>query len=175
VATSDAIAVVGEAIVARWRAGRLPEHHGARFELYQVRNFRRPMAEGLSLFLYHVHPAPEGRNTPPRASPGGAPRRPALLLDLHYLVTSWGRTASRQHRLLGWALRLLEDAPVLTAEELNRGSSAAAVFSTGESAMIRSDSLNLHDMASIWEAIGHRREISAAYRVTGVAVDAPGP
>src|SRR4030095_6295974 len=105
-ATSQAIAATGQAILGLLAdACPKPEFSAASFELYQVSNFQTPMEEGLSLYLYRIVPNRSGQNLPPSVGPNGERYRPALPLDLHYVLTAWARTAVKQQRLLGWAMR----------------------------------------------------------------------
>jgi hypothetical protein len=122
VATANAIAAVGQAILSLI-AGAVPhdEFPSAQFELYQAKDFQSPMPEGISLYLYRITPAGEIRNYPPRITPDGKRYRQALPINLHYLLSSWAREAVKQQRLLGWAMRTLEDTPILLARPRNDG------------------------------------------------------
>ncbi len=113
-ATAYAVAAVGEAILALLAAARpTPEFAGAQFELYQGRNFATPMEEGICLYLHRITPGSNVRNLPPRVATDGRRFRPSVPVDLHYLLIPWARDAFKQHRLLGWAIRVLEDTRVL--------------------------------------------------------------
>src|SRR6266566_1234096 len=103
VATFQAIAATGQAILGLLAdACPKPEFAAARFELYQVNNFRSPMEEGISLYLYRVAVSGARRNLPPTVGPNGQRYRPPIPLDLHYMVSAWAKTAVKQQRLLGW-------------------------------------------------------------------------
>ncbi len=80
--------------------------------VYTAEDFRTPMAAGVSLFLYRVHVNATQRMPLARRADGG-PGRAQLPLDLHLLLTVWGKDASLQHAILGWAMRTLEDNAVL--------------------------------------------------------------
>src|SRR5207244_6117071 len=108
-----AIAAVGRAILTMLAAAvPKPEFAGAAFELYQSKNLQTPMDEGVSLYLHRVTPANNIRNLPPRVGLDGRRFRPSMPLDLHYLLIAWARDAFKQQRLLGWAMRELEDTPL---------------------------------------------------------------
>jgi len=57
-----------------------------------------------------------------RRDPVGRRYRPSTPLDLWYLLTAWSSEAEEQQRLLGWAIRTLEETPILPAGFLNRRS-----------------------------------------------------
>src|SRR4051812_12161812 len=67
----------------------------------------------VNLFLYHTLPTPAWR-TP--GLPAGA-GQPPLALDLYYLLSAYGQDDDdadpASHRLLGRAMRILHDHPVL--------------------------------------------------------------
>ena len=81
---------------------------------------RQPLTFGISFVLWHVEPvAAHGPTLPPR-SPGGLVNPPAeLTLTLHYALTSWAADAVDEQRLLGWAMRVLHDRPLLSDALLN--------------------------------------------------------
>jgi len=113
VATSQAIAATGQAIIALLaNACPKPEFAAATFELYQLSDFEKPMDEGVSLYLYRIATSGSRRNLPPTVGPNGERFRPPIPLDLHYIASAWAKTAVKQQRLLGWLIRLLEDVTI---------------------------------------------------------------
>ena len=86
------------------------------------------MNEGLSLYLHRIVVSTEHRNRRPRTGPDGIRPRPAVPLDLHYLLTAWAADAIKQQRLLGWAIRVLADTPTLPAALLNDAGPEHDVF-----------------------------------------------
>jgi hypothetical protein len=60
------------------------------------------------------------RNQPPRRTPDGRKRRPALPVGLWLMITPWSTEAERQLRLMGWAMRFIEDHAILPAALLNQ-------------------------------------------------------
>jgi hypothetical protein len=142
------------------------------FELYQSRNFESPMREGFSVFLYRVSINGTVRNMTPRRAPDGRRFRPSLPLDLHYLVTPWAEDGGLQQKMLGWAMRLLEDLGVLTAGHLNHYVAETDIFAPGEGLEIICDPLTLTDYLSLWERLRHNRlPTSATYTVRMLALD----
>lgn len=169
-ASDKAIAAVGATVVRLLRAncsGALAQ--GADFALYTPANLAAPMACGLSLLLYRVTPGQAGRNSPVMPDAQGRRLRPALPLELHYLLTPWGDTAERQHLLLGWAMRFLEDHPVLSAAELNAGQPAPAPFGVQEQVEWLSEPLGLAELLALGGR--DRLPVSVAYVARPVLLD----
>src|SRR3712207_763671 len=69
----------------------------------------------LNLFLYHVMPNPAWRNVglPSRDGNGGRLTNPPLALDLYYLLTAYGQQDFHAEILLGYAMQVLHETPVL--------------------------------------------------------------
>jgi len=173
VATYAAIAAVGQAILGLLEQScPKPEFEGARFELYQANNFKTPMDEGVSLFLYRVTTSTVRRNLPSRVDAQGRHYRRPLPLDLYYMLTPWARTAAKQHRLLGWSMRTLEDTPTLTSSFLNRyGRPEAETFLPDETVTLVHEPLSVQDMLNVWEIQKHNMQASATYVARVVAIE----
>jgi len=171
VAKAQAIAVTGQTILGLL-ADNIPksEFTNARFELYQPANFFPPMDEGISLFLYRVEVNSSLRNLPAKTGLDGITRRPPLPLDLYYLLTVWAKDTVKQQRVLGWAMRTLEDSPVLSAGRLNHFGTETDVFQPGEKVEIIFNSLSLQDMSNLWGVFktGVPTSISYIARVVGI-------
>src|SRR5215207_8918205 len=120
-ATYRAIAAASAALrgLIRDRYPRGEFGDGLDVELYQTRDFESPMQDGLSVYLYRVAVNGTVRNRPPRRLPDGRRLRPSLPLDLYYMITPWAQDVERQHRMLGWVMRMLEDTGALSAGHLN--------------------------------------------------------
>jgi hypothetical protein len=110
------------------------------------------MVEGISLYLYRVAINGARRNLPSTVGLNGQRYRPALPLDLHYVATAWARTAVKQQRLLGWAMRLLEDVPILPAGLLNHYGPEPEIFKPSETVEVILESLSLQDWNNLWSA-----------------------
>jgi hypothetical protein len=171
-ATYAAISAVGQGLLALLEQScPKPEFEGARFRLYQAADFKNPMDEGVSLFLYRVTPSTTRRNLPGRVDSQGRRTRRPLPLDLYYLLTPWAKSAVKQHRLLGWAMRQLEDTPTLTASFLNHyGTPETDTFLPDETVTLVYDPLSIQDMLNIWEPGKPNIQVSATYiaRMVGI-------
>ena len=152
-ARTQAIAATGQAILGLLAdACPKPEFSAARFELYQISNFTLPMEEGISLYLYRVAINGARRNLPSTVGPNGERFRPAVPLDLHYIASAWAQTAVKQQRLLGWAIRMLEDTPILPAGLLNNYGPESDIFKPSETVEVILESLTLQDWNNLWSA-----------------------
>lgn len=172
VAKAQAIAVTGQTVLGLL-ADNIPksEFANARFELYQTANFRSPMEEGISLFLYRVEVNSSLRNLPVKTGLDGITRRPPLPLDLYYLLTVWAKDVVRQQRILGWAMRTLEDAPVLSAGRLNHFGNEQDVFQPNETVELIFQTLSLQDISNLWGAFKVEIPMSVGYVARIIGID----
>src|SRR4051812_10932806 len=74
----------------------------------------------LNLFLYRVTPNSGWQNTalPSRDANGTRLTNAPLALDLHYLLTAYGSQDLNAEVLLGYAMHLLHETPMLTRQQL---------------------------------------------------------
>jgi Pvc16 N-terminal domain len=81
---------------------------------------------GLNLFLYHLTPNQGWRNEglPSRDGRGDRVSNPPLALDLHYLLMAYGREEYQAEILMGYAMQLLHETPVLTRDAVRTSLSA---------------------------------------------------
>ncbi len=129
-----AVSVVCEAIVQQLRLSYKPElFNQQRFEFKvclapDLISRSRTIRAGVTLFLYQISPNAARRNAPPHRTGDGRIEKPALQLDLRFLLTAWARQANTQQAILGWMMRVMEDQPILPAAILN--SVTPCIFST---------------------------------------------
>jgi hypothetical protein len=115
-ATYHAIAATSYAILRllkdAWPRSIFPS---AQFEYLPLAEDAKSISEGLTLHLYRVAANTSRRHSavPPQPDKPKLRYRPLLNLDLYYLLTPWAANADTQHRLLGWAMRTLDDTPIL--------------------------------------------------------------
>lgn len=177
-ATYPAIAITGQAIL-KLLADSCPraEFAAARFELFQVGNFSQaqPMDEGISLFLYRLGVNAARRNLPSQVKLNGLRYKPPLPLDLYYLLTAWAKSAAKQQRLLAWAMRALEDTPLLSSGLLNDVGPEPEIFQPNETVEIIYEPLSLQDMYNIWSVLKASPQLSASYVVRAVSIDSTVP
>ncbi|HKV10082.1 MAG TPA: DUF4255 domain-containing protein [Thermoanaerobaculia bacterium] len=167
-----AIAAVGKAILALLAgACPKPEFAGAEFELYQAKDFLKPMEEGIALYLHRVAPANNIRNMPPRTAPDGRRFRPSLPADLHYLLIPFARDAFKQQRLLGWAMRTIEDTPILHDSFLNQYGPEPDTFRPGECIDVILEAIAYQDLGSIWDVAKPNIQPAVPYLVRMLTID----
>jgi len=168
-----AIAGTCEAVLQVLRMAYDPanfENRQVDFKVYTGENFSKPMTAGISLFLYRVFYNSSYRTPAGRFNENGKKLRTRLPLDLHILLTAWAPTASLQHALLGWAMRTLEDTPVIPAGVLN--APFPGVFRDDESVELSLAELTTEDMFRIWETVTEMNyQISVPYVARMIMVD----
>jgi hypothetical protein len=171
-ATTAAIASTCDAVIRLLRANYDPaEFNGATldFQVYVADNFQQPMEQGVSLLLYRVYQNVMHR-TPPGRVVRGHRQRTKLPVDLHFLLTAWAKTASRQHEIAGWMMRVMEDYPTLTASLLNAG--RPDVFQPDEGVEVAHTDLGTEEMFRIWEVmITHVYQLSVPYAARMVEIE----
>jgi Pvc16 N-terminal domain len=177
VATPNAIAAVSEG-VRRLLDDACPRtlemFPGAEVKVYALEDFEtRPVKTGLSLYLYRVAVNGPQRNRSARVTPDGRRLRPSLPVDLYYLLTPWAKDALVQQRLLGWAMRTLEDAAILSPGLLN--AELPKTFLPSEAVELIADSLSLQDQSSLWQGFRSPWHLSAAYIARMVPLDSSIP
>jgi hypothetical protein len=161
---------------------------------------RVPAADGteatqLNLFLRQVTPNLGWRNEglPSRDGSGRARlSNPPLALDLHYLISAYGAADLHAEILLGYAMQLLHENPVLTREAihvaLQRAPDDATALPTAlraladsgledqvEQLRITPEFLNSEELSKFWTAAQARYRSSAGYQVSVVLIQATAP
>lgn len=167
----QAISATSEAVLGLLQSAAVGgEFDGVEFAHYRSDDLASPMTEGISLYLYRVT-VNANRNLPTRLGPDGLRYRPPLPVDLHFLVTAWAETAVRQQRLLGFAIRTLEDTPILPAGVLNQHGPEPDVFRAEETVELVFESVTVQDVAYIWDVARTKEQPSATYVARMVAIE----
>jgi hypothetical protein len=143
----------------------------------------------LNLFLYHVAPNPGWRNValPARASDGARVSNPPLALDLFYLLTAYGEKDFQAEILLGYAMQLFHETPILTRDAIRtalRGPgapvdgsilpsllNAADLAEQVEQIKIIPQSMSTEEMSKLWTALHTSYRPTAAYQVSVVLIE----
>lgn len=176
-ATYTAIAATSETIRRYLKEAPHPEFVGLDVDVYQAADFAKavPAAGRISIFLYRVAVTQSQRNLPPKWNDEGTVRlRPAIPLDLFYAISAWAQRADLQHRLLGWAIRTLEDVPVFPASVLNQLQDEP-VFRKTETVELMCDSWPLQDLGVLWDLTKPNVPLSIAYVARMVALESRPP
>jgi hypothetical protein len=151
-----------------YRADLIEPQLNLQFEVYGTEDFKNHMAAGVSLFLYRVHLSQNQRSSISRVSDGNA-RRPLLPLDLHFFLTVWATKASLQHAILGWAMRMLEDRPVMPAALLN--GVRQNVFREEETVELVAGQLTNEELMRIWDDLAAEYRLSVPYVARVVRIE----
>ncbi len=148
----------------------------------------------LNLFLHQVTPNPGWRNAdlPSRDARGERVTNPPLALDLHYLLTAYGAEELHAEILLGYAMYLMHERPVLDRQAIRTalaggtvdGSilppayealSAADLADQVEQIKITPQSMNTEEMSKLWSALQAHYRPTAAYSISVVLIEAEKP
>jgi hypothetical protein len=150
----------------------------------------------LNLFLYHVAPNPGWRNRalPSRDGEGARLTNPPLALDLFYLLTAYGEKDFQAEILLGYAMQLFHETPVLTRDAIRTalggtnkpvdGSALPITFQTlvaadlaeqVEQIKIIPQAMSTEEMSKLWTALQTSYRPTAAYQVSVVLIESRRP
>jgi hypothetical protein len=177
-ATFRAIAAVSNAIVRLLGSQYQPadfDTNPLEFKVYLASDFAKsPMTAGVSVFLYRVYVNNSFRTPNGRPLPDGTRQRTQLPIDLHLLLTAWGKDATLQHTITGWMMRVLEDTPSFPPGLLNQWT--AGVFRPDETVEIATTDLSTEELFRIWEVIGvNAYQISVPYIARVVKIESSLP
>jgi hypothetical protein len=144
----------------------------------------------LNLFLHQVTPNASWRNAalPSRDGRGARLTNPPLALDLHYLLTAYGSAELHAEIVLGYAMHVLHEAPVLDRAAVRaalagatvdgailppafQALSAADLADQVEQLRITPETLGSEEMSRLWSALQARYRPTAAYQVSVVLIE----
>lgn len=146
----------------------------------------------LNLFLYQATPNQGWRNVglPSRNSNGERATNPPLALDLHYLLTAYGMKDFHADILVGYAMQLLHETPVLSREAIRNALKPPSPVSGGsglpppfealatsdladqiEQIKITPQTLSTEEMSKLWSAFGAKYRPTAAYLASVVLIE----
>jgi hypothetical protein len=168
---------IGEALVTLLRTAYRPADFAVDLEFRTVtaRDIARSqIAAGVSFLLYRIVPNGGQRTPAGRLDAQGRRRQTQLPLDLHFLMTVWGAEASLQHAIAGWAMRMLEDTPLLPSGLLN--ATAPGSFRAEEVVEVGLAELSNEDLLRIWEVLGTSMyQLSVPYLARVVRIESLQP
>ena len=145
----------------------------------------------INLFMYHVTPNQGWRNValPSRNADGDRTSNPPLGLNLHYLLSTYGANEFDAEVLLGYAMQLLHETPVLTRESIRRTLAPAspvngAALPPPLNALVASEladqveqirvvpqPMNIEEVSKLWTAIQSHYRPTAAYQASVVLIE----
>jgi hypothetical protein len=126
-----------------------------------------PPDSAVTIILYQVGICGELRNGPRRMGLNGAVGRPALPLDLHFMITPWTTDTGDSYRLIGAIARLLYDHAILTFGQLV----GDGVWGTDDSVEIMMESLPVEQHYDIWEPTELPYRLSLTYLARVIGID----
>jgi hypothetical protein len=131
--------------------------------------------EQLNIFLYSVHYNPAFRNeSMPGKARNGEPAFPPMPLILKYLITAYGEEDKdiEGQKVMGRAMSILHDHPVLSRAELESIESNAGLHQQFERIRITPDTLSLDDMSKLWSSFQSAEyRLSVGYEVSVVLIE----
>jgi len=134
----------------------------------------------LNLFLYQVIYNAGWRNMdmPGRVRPGET-AQPALALNLHYLITAWGRGDSDNdavsHRVLAAAMSTLHDRPLLDGDDIRNALPGNDLADQIERVRLTPLPQSVDELSKLWTAFQTNYRVSSAYEATVVLIDSQAP
>jgi hypothetical protein len=152
-------------------------------------------ATQLNLFLYHVTPNRGWANESLPSRDGSGRHRlsnPPLALDLHYLLSAYCAADLHAEILLGYAMQLLHERPVLDRKEISRalrpspdvgGTLPPALRALGESGLadqieqikVTPEYLSTEEMSRLWNAVQSHYRPTVAYVASVVLIESTLP
>jgi Pvc16 N-terminal domain/IPT/TIG domain len=149
----------------------------------------------LNLFLHQVTPNLGWRNAGLPSRDGSGRNRlsnPPLALDLHYLLSAYGAEALHPEILLGYAMQLLHETPVLSRSVIRTALQPSPEVGTAlppalqaladsgladqvEQIKITPEYLSTEEMSKLWTAVQSHCRPTAAYLVTVVLIESTRP
>jgi hypothetical protein len=132
----------------------------------------------LNLFLYQTAINAAWRNLDLPQVKSGEGGKPPLALNLHYLITPYsedgGPIYPRNHRILGAAMSVLHDHPVLLPGDIPQGSDGG-LRDQFERLRITLLPASIDEISKLWSALQTNYQLSAAYEVTVVLIESKLP
>ena len=148
----------------------------------------------LNLFLYRVSPNTGWVNVglPSYAADGTRRTNPPLALDLHLLLTAYGKSDFQAEILLGYAMSLLHEHPVLDRAAIRRALepsplgpsilppafqalSASDLADQVEAVTVTLEPMDTEEMSRLWSAIQSHYRPTAAYVASVVLIETTKP
>ncbi len=134
----------------------------------------------LNLFLFETQVAAAWRNHDlPAQVRAGETGTPPLALNLHYLLTAYGRGESdndaTSHRALGSAMGLLHDHALLGSAEIAAALAGNDLDRQIERIRITPRAMSIEELSKLWTIFQTPYRISVAYEVGVVLIDSRRP
>ena len=141
----------------------------------------------LNIYMYLATPNTGWRNEclPSRNATGQSISNPPLALDLHYLLTAYGVADLDAEILLGYAMHLLHESPVLERSDIESALdqlvaplddlSESGLADQMEKIKFTPEYLNTEEMSKLWTAVQSNYRPTAAYQASVVLIESEQP
>ena len=132
----------------------------------------------VNLFLYQTLPNAAWRNLDlPRQVRPGESGQPPVALTLHYLLSAYSKDDddTAGHVLLGQALRIFHDQPLLNRNDIRNALAGNDLYDQIESVRITPQPLNIEEISKLWTAFQTQYRVSAAFEVSVVLIESLRP
>lgn len=125
----------------------------------------------LTLYLYNIEQSGEYRITKMKELPDGNQQYPPLSFNLYYLLTAYStgdlqNKAMDEHKILGRAIQVFHDTPVLKGTDLK-----GSLNGTDQEIRMEIKNLSYDEMMRIWNFDDVPYNLSIAYRVGPVLIE----
>ncbi|MDC8757014.1 DUF4255 domain-containing protein [Janthinobacterium fluminis] len=132
----------------------------------------------INIFLYQtvISAAWRSMDMPRQVRPGES-AQPPLALNLHYLVTAYGRSdndnedSAAGHLIIGGAMSVLHDHPLLGRQEIRDALGGSNLADQFERIRITPLPLSLDELSKLWSSFQTPYRFSAAYECAVVLID----
>jgi hypothetical protein len=128
----------------------------------------------LNWFLYQVEHSATWQNDPMPPDPAS---RPPLGLTLYYLLSAYGENDDdvKAHTLLGYAMSLLHDTPVLGPQLIRDTLEGNDLYQQLERIRITRQPVGTEEMSKLWSTFQADYRVSVAYQVSVVLIESRRP
>lgn len=123
----------------------------------------------INLFLYQLMENVQLKNQDWQMTGPTKIKSPPLSLNLFYLLTPYPQNPNdytNAHLILGEAMRILFDHPILVSDYLSQ---------TAEKAELILNPINMDEMTKIWSAISKPYRLSVSYEISVAQIDSSAP
>jgi len=123
----------------------------------------------LTVFLFEAGEDPSARNRPRVRELNASDIRiakPPMALLLRYLLTPFGGTESARHAIIGRAMQVLYDRPILSGAQL-----VGSLAAEDQALKVTLAPLSLEERTRVWHAVQRPYRLSVSYEVRVVAMD----
>jgi hypothetical protein len=140
----------------------------------------------LNIFMYYasINPALRNLDLPSMSAGGGKLSNPPLALNLHYLITAYGANQFDPEILLGWAMQVFHETPVIPPATIQAALTGLLAQSTPECKLIAAstlpnqvehiritpETLTTEEIYRLWAAFQTNYRPTTSYQISVVVI-----